>query len=211
MRYILDVDDRLRLPEEASHKLWQLPRFIYFSGEFTEESARKFREELEIYEDNAIRCKQQIIPIVIDSPGGEVYALLSMIDAINNCKIPIATIVEGKAFSAGAVLFSCGAEGHRYIGPNATVMIHAAAGHTGGKVHEAKADVKELDRLNEKLFKIMAKNCNKNENYFWDIVRNEKHMADWFMDSNEAITHNLANQIKIPTLTVKVKMDIEFE
>lgn len=210
MRYILDVDERIRLTEEMMHKLWKLPRFVSFSGEFTEESARKFREELEATEDAALSAKQPMIPIVIDSYGGSVYGLFSMIDAIKACSLPVATIVESKAMSAGAVLFSCGAEGHRYIAPNATVMIHSAAGHSGGKVHEAKADVRELDRLNEKLFKIMAKNCGQPEGFFWDIVVKDKHMADWFLDADEAKKLNLANHIGLPKLVTKVSLDFTF-
>ena len=32
-----------------------------------------------------------------------------------NCKVKVATVVESKAMSCGAVLFTCGAEGHRYL------------------------------------------------------------------------------------------------
>lgn len=211
MRYILDCDDRIRLTDEMMHKLWKLPRFVTFSGEFNEESARKFREELEMTEDAAIAAKQEIIPIVIDSYGGSVYSLLSMIDAINACKVKIATIVESKAMSAGAALFTCGAEGHRFVGPNASIMVHCAAGHAGGKIHEAKADLKELDRLNDKIFKIMDKNCNRPDGYFWNIIENEKHMADWFMDADEALKHNIANKIGLPKLHIDVKMTCDFK
>jgi ATP-dependent Clp protease protease subunit len=211
MRYILDCDDRVRLTEELMHKLWKLPRFVTFSGEFNEESARKFREELEMTEDAAISAKQEIIPIIIDSYGGSVYSLMSMIDAINACKVKIATIVEAKAMSCGAALFTCGAEGHRYVGPNATIMIHSAAGHAGGKIHEAKADIKELDRLNSKIFKIMDKNCGKADGYFWNIVEKEKHMADWFMDAEEAVAYNLANHVGLPKMHIDVKLTHEFK
>ena len=122
MRYLVDLDSRIRL-DKAEEQL-DLPVYIVFSGDFNEESAKKFRHELEIAEAHAKKSKQDIIPVVIDSYGGSVYALLSMIDAIDHCKIPIATIVEGKAMSCGAVLFTCGAEGHRYVGPHATVLIH---------------------------------------------------------------------------------------
>ena len=210
MRYILDVDHRVRLTDEHMHKLWKLPRFVTFSGTFDEESAKKFREELEMTEDAAMAAGQEIIPVIIDSYGGSAYSLLSMIDAINACKLKIATVVESKAMSAGAALFTCGAEGYRFIGPNATVMVHCAAGHAAGKVHEAKADIKELDRLNTHIFKIMDKNCGKPEGYFWNIVEKEKHMADWFMDANEAVNHNLANHVGIPKLYIDVKMTTKF-
>lgn len=209
MRYTIDCDDRIRLTDELMHKLWRLPRYVAFTGEFNEENARKFREDLEMAEDAAIAAKQDIIPIVIDSYGGSIYSLMSMIDAINACKIKIATIVESKAMSAGAVLFSCGAEGYRFIGPNATVMVHCAAGHAGGKINEMKVDIKELDRLNSKVFKILDKNCGKPDGYFWDIIENKKHMTDWYLDAEEAVAHNIANHIGIPKINIKIKMEHE--
>ena len=58
---------------------------------------------------------QPIVPVIIDSYGGQVYSLMSMISDIRHSKIPVATIVQGKAMSCGAILFSFGAEGHRYM------------------------------------------------------------------------------------------------
>src|SRR5580698_9660787 len=48
---------------------------------------------------------QPILPIVINSGGGDLYALFAIADVLESSKIPIATIVTGKAMSAGAALF----------------------------------------------------------------------------------------------------------
>lgn len=122
MKYQINIDPRVTISE--ADKSLDIPAFVKFTGDFTEESAAKFRSELNMAESHARAAKQDVIPVIIDSYGGEVYALLSMIDAIDACELTVATIVEAKAMSCGSVLFSCGAEGHRYIGPNATVMIH---------------------------------------------------------------------------------------
>ena len=42
---------------------------------------------------------QKVVPIEIDSFGGQVYSLMSMIAAIKASRIPLATIVQGKAIS----------------------------------------------------------------------------------------------------------------
>ena len=55
---------------------------------------------------------------------GEVYSLMAMISVIKHAEIPVATIVEGKAMSCGAILFSFGEEGKRFMCPHATLMIH---------------------------------------------------------------------------------------
>ena len=72
-------------------------------NEFNEEAAKKFSAEIA----QAHSTGQKVIPVIIDSYGGQVYSLMSMISAIKHAELPVATIVEGKAMSCGAILFSC--------------------------------------------------------------------------------------------------------
>ena len=137
---------------------------------------------------------------------------MSVMDSISaiDPSLKIATIVEGKAMSCGAVLFSCGHEGYRYVAKNATVMIHEVSSFAYGKNEEIKASVKEADRLNEKVFAIMAKNCgHEDPNYFLNLVSKRKH-ADWYLDSNECIEHNLANKIGMPKFKVDINLSVDF-
>jgi ATP-dependent Clp protease, protease subunit len=157
MQYVVDIDPRILIDKVEEN--WDIPVYVTLSGDITEESAKKFREDFSQAENAARRSKQEIIPIVIDSYGGSVYALLSMVDTIKNCPFTVATVVEGKAMSAGAILFSCGAEGHRYMAPNATIMIHDVSSFTWGKQAELKAASAEAERLNKLIYGIMAENC----------------------------------------------------
>ncbi len=175
-------------------------------NKFDEDAAKKFDQEIA----RAHNSGQKIIPIVIDSYGGQVYSLMSMVSAIKHSELPIATIVEGKAMSCGAVLFSFGEEGLRFMDPNATVMIHDVSSMDFGKVEELKAGAKEADRLNTKIYTMMARNCGKKDDHFMKIVDKKKH-ADWFLDANEAKKHGLANQLRIPKITVDVSVEIELE
>ena len=102
---------------------------------FDEKSAQEFSEKM----SDAHNTGQPVIPIVIDSYGGQVYALMTMISAIKHSEVPIATIVEGKAMSCGAVLFTFGETGMRYMDPDATLMIHDVSSMDWGKVEELKA------------------------------------------------------------------------
>jgi len=136
--------------------------------------------------------------------------LMSMIAAIKSSDIPVATIVEGKAMSCGAVLLSFGEQGMRFADPDATIMIHDVSSGGRGKIEEIKADVKEAERLDEKIFTMMARNCGKKDDYFKKKVFSKKH-ADWFMDAAEAKRHGLVNQLRVPKMTIKVDVDIEFE
>jgi ATP-dependent Clp protease protease subunit len=207
MRYTVNVDERVRVKDIES--ACYMPIYIKFSGAFTEQTANKFCEELEAAEDHCVKAKQEVLPIIIDSYGGEVYSLLAMIDMINACKIKVATIVEGKAMSCGAVLLTCGAEGYRFCAPSATVMIHEVSSMNWGKNEEIKANAAETDRLNERIFKMMAKNCGHKEDYFLELVHQKKH-ADWFLDSDEAMKHNVVNHVGIPSFHAEFKIETEF-
>lgn len=174
---------------------------------FDEESANKFVLEMA----TAHNTGQKVIPIIIDSFGGSVYSLMTMIAAIKDAELPVATIVEGKAISCGAILFSFGQEGLRFMDPNATLMIHdLSSGVARGKIEELKASVGEAERLNQKVYTMMARNCSKKDDYFLKLVEKKK-QADWFLDAEEAVKHNLANQVRLPSMRISIDVSIEME
>jgi len=175
-------------------------------NKFDEESASEFCDAM----SRAQYSGQKVIPVIIDSYGGQVYSLMSMIAAIKASRIPVATIVEGKAMSCGAILFSFGTEGMRFADPDSTIMIHDVSSGAFGKVEEVKADARESERLNKKVYEMMARNCGKPADYFLKIVHEKGH-ADWYLDAEEAKSHNLANELRIPTLRCKVDVSYSLE
>ena len=175
-------------------------------NKFDEKSAKEFQQSLA----QAHNTGQKVIPVVIDSYGGQVYSLMAMISAIKHAELPIATIVEGKAMSCGAILFSFGNEGLRFMDPDATVMIHDVSSMEHGKVEEIKASAEETERLNQIVYKMMAKNCGKREDYFLKLVHSKGH-ADWFLDAKDCVKHKLADQLRVPKFNIEVSVDIDFE
>ena len=162
-------------------------------NKFDEKAANDFATKMAM----AHSTGQKVIPVVIDSYGGQVYSLMTMIAAIKSSDLPVATIVEGKAMSCGAVLLTFGEEGLRFAAPDATVMIHDVSSGGWGKIEE-------------KIFTMMARNCGKKDDYFKKKVFTKKH-ADWFMDAQEAKKHGLVNHLRVPKLNIKVEVDIDFE
>ena len=158
--------------------------------------------------NRALDRNPSIIPIVIDSYGGEVYCLLEMISLIKSSPVPVATICNGKAMSCGAILASFGAEGLRFMDPDATVMIHDVSSRAFGKVEELKADASEADRLNKKVFTMMARNCGKPDDFFLKKIHDKGH-ADWFLGADESIEVGLVNFKRVPEMTIKVTVDID--
>lgn len=175
-------------------------------NKFDEKSAKEFQGEMA----RAHNTGQPIIPIVIDSYGGAVYSLMTMISAIKHSELPVATIVEGKAMSCGAVLATFGEEGLRFADPNATIMIHDVSSMAFGKVEELKSSVAEASRLDKKIFEMMARNCGKKDDYFKKKVSSKKH-ADWFMDAAEAKKHGVINHLRVPKFHIECSVKIDFE
>ena len=175
-------------------------------NKFTEDSAAEFQRKMAM----AHNTGQEIIPVIIDSYGGQVYSLMAMISAIKNSELPVATIVEGKAMSCGALLFSFGSEGHRYMDPYATVMIHDVSAGAIGKIEELKANSEEANRLNEQVFKMMAQNIGKSDKYFLKRIHEKGH-ADWYLTPQECKKINLANHLRVPVLNIKINVEMELE
>lgn len=175
-------------------------------NKFDDDHAKKFSDQIA----QAHNTGQKVIPVIVDSYGGQVYSLMAMISAIKHSELPVATIVEGKAMSCGAVLLTFGEEGMRFADPDATVMIHDVSAMEMGKVEELKANAKEADRLNEIIHKMMAQNCGKAEDYFLKIADKKKH-ADWFLDAKEAKKHGIVNHLRVPKFNINVSVDIDFE
>jgi ATP-dependent Clp protease protease subunit len=203
MRYIINIDPRLRI--EEPHMQPGAPEIIYFAGEITEESANAFRRDLEIGEYSAITAGQEVLPICFDTSGGCLYALMGMIDAMDACRVKLATVVESKAMSAGAVLLTCGDANHRYMGPSATVMIHSASGGSHGSLEEVESDTKELKRLYGMALERMARNCKKPKDFFIKQIKEKG--PEWYITAKEAKQVGLISHIGIPVLETNILLN----
>jgi ATP-dependent Clp endopeptidase proteolytic subunit ClpP len=182
-----------------------LPKIITVNA-FTESSAKTFCQDM----SDAENTGQKIIPIVIDSFGGQIYSLLSMVDCIQASSKIIATISLGKSMSCGAALFSFGTDGYRFISPMSTLMIHDVSNCNFGKINELKASTKEATRLNKLLFGLMDKNCKQKKGYFLDLIHQHNN-ADWYLTAKDTVKHNIANHIRIPKFEVSLTTSLELK
>lgn len=175
-------------------------------GDVTDESAEQFSKDIQA----ALDAKQPVIPILIDSYGGSAYATFRMIDTLKSVKVPVATICVGKCMSAGAILLAMGTEGLRFSAPNATILIHDVGSSTAGRLRDIKNETAELERMNNRIYKIMARSIGKPENYFIDILQKQGY-SDWFLSPEEAKKHNLVNHLRLPKIKVKIKTHMILE
>lgn len=173
-------------------------------NEFSEYGVKNFKSDFDDLNNSAL----PIIPIFIDSYGGEIYALLAMLDIISTATKPIATVALGKAMSCGSILLACGGSKNlRFVGPNSTVMVHDAATVSFGKIEELKADVGEAERLNIKIFEMLNDSCGKPKGFFQKLVAEKKHV-NWYLDSKEALKLGLADHIGLPVIDSLFNVDV---
>ena len=159
--------------------------------------------------NRALDRNPSIIPIVIDSYGGEVYCLLEMISLIKSSPVPVATICNGKAMSCGALLFMFGTNGFRFMSEQATLMLHEVSSGSFGKVEEVKSNTNETDRLNKMLFEMAATHIGHPEKHFLDLLHKHNH-SEIYLTATEAKKHKIVNHIGVPELRTEVKVKHRF-
>lgn len=98
------------------------------------------------------------ISIYINSPGGDINALLAIYDTMQYIRPEISTLCFGQAASAAAVLLAAGTKGKRLALPNARVLIHQPYAQSGyAQVSDLEIAANEILRLKSTLEEVLAK------------------------------------------------------
>lgn len=111
------------------------------------------------YLSNRLNCDPIPIHLRVHSPGGSVFAGLSIVDAMNSCKSEIHTYVDGCAASAATLIVSSGTKKKRFIGNNGFMLIHQPHLEWSGKLDDFMDEVQNQEEIYEKVKKIYEKNC----------------------------------------------------
>lgn len=96
------------------------------------------------------------ISLYINSPGGEVYSGLAILDTMNFIKPQVSTICVGMAASMAAVLLSAGSKGKRFCLPHSKVMIHQPSGGAQGQQTEIEIVAEEIKKTRRELNLILS-------------------------------------------------------
>ena len=98
------------------------------------------------------------ISIYINSPGGDINALLAIYDTMQYIRPEITTLCFGQAASAAAVLLAAGTPGKRLALPNARVLIHQPYAQSGyAQVSDLEIAANEILRMKDALEQILAR------------------------------------------------------
>ena len=129
------------------------------------------------------------ILIMIDSPGGSVEVLASIIGAIKISQTPIWTCCYCTAYSAAADLLSCGHK--RFALPQSSMMFHAGSCQYGGTQSQVDSAKKFFDsmgkRVNDEVYartNFDAKLVKKSDNSV--SYKTAAELADFQADGNQS-------------------------
>ncbi len=96
------------------------------------------------------------INMYINSPGGDVYSGLAILDTMNFIKPDVSTISVGFSASMGAILLAAGEKGKRYALPNSKIMIHQPSSGYRGTASDIEIDAKETLDIKKHIEEMMA-------------------------------------------------------
>lgn len=98
------------------------------------------------------------ITININSPGGEVYSGMAIIDTMNFVTNDIQTVCMGMAASMGAVILSSGTKKKRGALTHSRVMIHQPLGGAKGQASDILIEAEQIKIVKDELCKLLADN-----------------------------------------------------
>jgi ATP-dependent Clp protease protease subunit len=130
------------------------------------------------------------ISIYINSPGGSVYAGLTIYDAMQFVRPEIQATCVGLAVSMGALLLAGGTKGKRLALPNAKILIHQVSGGFEGQATDIEIQAREVINVKRRLEEILAGHTGQ------PLERVSKDMErDYFMTAQEASEYGIIDRV----------------
>ena len=130
------------------------------------------------------------INLYINSPGGDITALLAIYDTLQFIKPDITTICFGQAASAAAVLLAAGTKGKRLALPHARILLHQPYARAYGQGTDIELAANEVLRMRDILERILAEHTGQEiERIHRDTDR------DFVMSAEEALAYGLIDEV----------------
>lgn len=128
------------------------------------------------------------IRVMINSGGGDVQVMLTIIKTMKISKTPVYTIVFSSAMSAAAEILAAGHK--RYAFPGTCVMVHSGSCSYGGTMEQAESCKKYVDSLTKRATEEFVSNTKIDAK-----TLKKKGASDWYMDENEALEKSVIDAI----------------
>lgn len=128
------------------------------------------------------------IHLHVNSPGGEVYEGLAIMNALRSHPARIIAHVDGLAASAASFIVASADE--VVMAPHSELMIHEAHGAAVGPADTMRAMAADLDRISDNLASIYAARAGGDVTHWRDLMR-----AETWMTAEQAVASGLADRV----------------
>lgn len=168
-------------------------RNTFYIGEFDE----TMEESLMIPLTLAVRQQANLLDgrldLFINSYGGNAHMLMHVLELLEMAKrngVVVRTIVTGAAYSAGSMLAVAGSEGERYIGKDASHLVHY--GNTGASADTTPLQAQRMHDANQAFFKYVIKHYKQ----YCNIPNLEANLLDdnWYINASKAKSWGMADK-----------------
>jgi ATP-dependent Clp protease protease subunit len=130
------------------------------------------------------------IAIYVNSPGGSVYAGLTIYDTMQFVRPDVQTMCVGSAMGMGALIVLGGTRGKRVALPHAKLMLNQVSGGFEGETSDVEIQARELLALGRRLEGIIAEHTGQPlEKVASDLGR------DFYLSSEEAVSYGVIDRV----------------
>ncbi|MCI5080045.1 MAG: ATP-dependent Clp protease proteolytic subunit [Saprospiraceae bacterium] len=183
---VIDASDR----SERAYDIYSLllkERIVFLGTAINDQIANLIVAQI-LYLDS--QNSKLPINMYINSPGGNVYAGLAILDAMKMAKASVHTTAVGMTASMATVLLSAGEKGCRHALPHATIHLHPASSGAQGYTEDVRIAYHEQERLEKQLFHLVGKHAG----HDWRKIE-EDFKRDRYMNAPEAKAYGLIDEI----------------
>lgn len=128
------------------------------------------------------------IKLHINSPGGSLLDAFAAVDYIKNCKVPVHSIIDGSAASAGTIISVVAKQ--RFMHKHSYMLIHQLSSGMYGKYEELSDDYRNSSTFMEAINKIYREHTKIPPKTLKEILK-----RDIFFDAQTCLKYGLVDQI----------------
>jgi len=174
-----------KAPNPLEQRLFDA-RIVTIFGEINMEGAQKIITRLFLL----AAASDDPIKVIINSPGGHVEAGDTIHDVMQFIKPEIKVLGTGWVASAGSLIYLAAKKENRYSLSNTRYLLHQPHGGSQGFASDVKIQAKEIIKMKERLYKILAKATGQTyERIVKDCER------DFWLPANEAKDYGIVGKV----------------
>jgi ATP-dependent Clp protease, protease subunit len=199
-----DPFEKIRSFMGRDHSIDVENNHIYFYTDVDEDSCLELNRKINNLNKSLLKyaieydCEPPNIYLHISSYGGCLFSAFSVVDTIKNSRVPIVSIIEGKAASAATIISMVCHK--RYMSKNSFMLIHQLSSFSMGKYEALKDDFMNDTKLMELIYKLYREHTSLSDKEIKKCLQ-----RDIWWDSAECLKAGLVDSLWESLTSMHVK------